>query len=104
MQLGIFAKTFVRPTLEAVLDAVVSHGLSCVQFNFACAGLPSLPETIETRVIEHIRSELVARKISVAAASGTFNMIHPDPHARQDGLRRLPLLAKACQQIGRAHV
>jgi len=100
MQLGIFAKTFVRPTLEAVLDAVVSHGLRCMQFNFACAGLPSLPETIEPSVAEHIRKELAARKITVAAASGTFNMIHPDPRARREGLRRLPVLAKACQQIG----
>jgi len=100
MQLGIFAKTFVRPTLEAVLDAVVSHGLRCVQFNFACAGLPSLPETIETSVTERVRKELAARSITVAAASGTFNMIHPDPHARREGLRRLPVLAQACKQIG----
>jgi len=46
MQLGIFAKTFVRPSLEATLDAVASHGLSCVQFNMACVGLPTLPEAI----------------------------------------------------------
>jgi hypothetical protein len=34
MQIGIFAKTFVRPTLAATLDAVVEHGIGCVQFNF----------------------------------------------------------------------
>ncbi len=41
MQIGIFAKTFVRPTLEATLDAVVAHDLHCLQFNMACAGLAS---------------------------------------------------------------
>ena len=47
MRLGIFAKTFARPTLEETLDAVAGHGLACVQFNMACAGLPTLPEEIE---------------------------------------------------------
>ena len=54
MQLGIFAKTFTRPTLEAVLDAVADHGLRCVQFNFACAGLPSMPDQIESALVEKI--------------------------------------------------
>ncbi len=43
MRLGIFAKTFVRPTLGETLDAVKAHGLDCVQFNMACAGLPPMP-------------------------------------------------------------
>ena len=46
MRLGIFAKTFSRPTVEGVFDAVREHGLNCVQFNMACAGLPSLPDHI----------------------------------------------------------
>ncbi len=33
MQIGILSKVFVRPTLEAVLDAVAAAGLECVQFN-----------------------------------------------------------------------
>ena len=37
MELGIFAKIFVRPSLEAVLDEVKTYGLNCVQFNMACA-------------------------------------------------------------------
>ena len=55
MRLGIFAKTFVRPTLEQTLDAVKTHGLDCVQFNMACAGLPTLPEQIEPTVCARIR-------------------------------------------------
>jgi sugar phosphate isomerase/epimerase len=99
MQLGIFARTFPRPTLEETFDAVVAHELHCVQFNMACVGLPSLPDHIENDVIARIRMEAASRKISIAAISGTYNMIHPDPRQRQAGLRRLRVLASACKRM-----
>src|SRR5437868_2450893 len=89
MQLGIFARTFTRPTLAEIFDAVVAHELHCVQFNMACIGLPSLPDHIEDAVSAHIRMEASSRKISIAAVSGTYNMIHPDPMQRKAGLQRL---------------
>ena len=100
MRLGIFAKTFARPTLEATLDAVRSHGLDCVQFNLACAGLPSLPVRIDAAICERIRREAALREITIAAVSGTFNMIHPDPLERRTGLERLRVLADACPRFG----
>jgi sugar phosphate isomerase/epimerase len=100
MRLGIFARTFVRSILEATLDAVKAHGLDCVQFNMACAGLPTLPERIEAEVCERIRRELAVREIEMAAVSGTFNMIHPDARQRREGLRRLGILAEACPALG----
>lgn len=98
MEIGIFAKTFVRSTLGEALDAVVSHGLRCVQFNLACAGMPSMPERIAGAGA--IRRELAARNISMAAVSGTFNMIHPDRSARREGMERLRTLAAACGEMG----
>ncbi len=100
MRLGIFAKTFARPTLEATLAAVRSHGLDCVQFNLACAGLPSLPVRIDAAICERIRREAALREITIAAVSGTFNMIHPDPLERRTGLERLRVLADACPRFG----
>jgi sugar phosphate isomerase/epimerase len=100
MQIGIFAKTFVRPTMIETLDAVVAHGIQCVQFNLACAGLPSMPDQIEPAMIASIRRELDARGLTMAAVSGTFNMIHPDPRQRSDGLRRLRTLVEACHALG----
>lgn len=99
MRLGIFAKTFVRPTLEATLDAVRDHGLECVQFNMACAGLPTLPDRIDPDLCERIRAALADRSITMAAVSGTFNMIHPDRELRQGNLRRLRVLAHACPRL-----
>ena len=100
MRIGIFAKTFVRPTLMETLDAVVGHGVRTVQFNLACAGVPSLPERIEPELAATIRLELAARNLDMAAVSGTFNMIHPDPEQRRAGLRRLRVLAAACRELG----
>lgn len=100
MQLGIFAKTFVRPTLGETLDAVVNHGFDCIQFNFSCVGLPTLPEQIDPAFAERIRRELEAHKITMAAVSGTFNLIHPDLQKRRDGLARLKVLIAASQQLG----
>jgi sugar phosphate isomerase/epimerase len=100
MEIGIFAKTFVRPTLEEVLEAISGHGLAWLQFNMACAGLPSLPEVIAPELCDQIRYELAVRGLRMAAISGSFNMIHPDPEKRRDGLRRLEILAAACARLG----
>lgn len=100
MQIGIFAKTFVRPTLEETLDAVKAHGLGCVQFNMVCAGLPSMPDCIKIEHCDTIRREMSLRNITMAAVSGTFNMIHPDIQRRRTGLQRLRELACACERLG----
>jgi sugar phosphate isomerase/epimerase len=100
MRLGIFAKTFSRPTVEGVFDAVKEHALDCVQFNMACAGLPTLPDNIAPSLANHIHEAAISRGMEIAAISGTYNMAHPAPEARQAGLRRLRTLASACHGMG----
>ena len=100
MQLGIFAKTFARPQLEEVFDAVKEHHFEYVQFNLACAGLPTLPDEIPASLTTRIREVARKRGIEIAAVSGTYNMIHPDHEVRQAGLRRLRTLASACHDLG----
>jgi sugar phosphate isomerase/epimerase len=104
VHLGIFAKTFARPALEDVLDAVVGHGFDCIQFNFACAGLPSMPERIDPVLADQICSAMAKRNLRMAAVSGTFNMIHPDRHERREGLRRLSVLVSSCRRLGTSTV
>jgi sugar phosphate isomerase/epimerase len=98
--IGIFAKTFPRPTPEENLDAVRSHGLGMVQYNLACAGLPSLPERIEPDLARQIAAAAASRRIAIAAVSGTFNMIDPIRERRDTGMRRLGQLAGACHLLG----
>jgi sugar phosphate isomerase/epimerase len=99
VQLGIFAKTFARPTVEEVFDAVAGHGLRCVQFNFACAGLPSLPDQVEAALLDRVRKAAAERRIALAAVSATFNMIHPDPKQRRAGRRQLDVIAGTCSRL-----
>jgi sugar phosphate isomerase/epimerase len=100
VKVGIFAKTFVRPSLAATLDAVRAHRLDSVQFNLACAGLPTLPDALDPAQVEHIHQALAARGIEMPAISGTFNMAHPDAAMRAQNLKRLRVLAGACRGLG----
>jgi len=98
--IGIFAKTFSRPTLEENLDAVRFHRLSVVQYNFACAGLPRLPDRIHPALAHQIAAAAASGRITIAAVSGTFNMIDPIRVSREAGMRRLGQLAGACPLLG----
>ena len=100
MEIGIFAKTFVRPTIGETLDAVAAHGLRTVQFNLSCVGLPTLPGAVDPALVASIRSAFDERGMTMAAISGTFNMINPDRRARAEGLRRLGVLASICHDLG----
>jgi sugar phosphate isomerase/epimerase len=59
-----------------------------------------MPEEIPAELAERIRVELDERNLTMAAVSGTFNMIHPDREKRREGLRRLGVLADACGRLG----
>jgi sugar phosphate isomerase/epimerase len=82
MRLAIFARTYARPTLEAVLDAVAADGFDAVQFNPALLGGPALE-------IERVAAAHRERGLEMVAVSGTYNMAHPDPARRAEGARRL---------------
>src|SRR4051812_21700697 len=104
ISLGIFAKTFSRPTLEQALDAVVSHGINSVQFNFSSAGLPTLPPSLDAAFVNSVGEALRSRGLTVAAVSGTFNMIDPDEERRWENMRRFAVLAEACQNLGTSKI
>jgi sugar phosphate isomerase/epimerase len=98
--IGIFAKTFVRPTVTEVFHAVAKHHLRCVHFNFACAGLPSLPDEIDPALTKRVRKAAAEHRLAIAGVSATFNMIHPDAARRKDGLHKLGVMAGACEHLG----
>ena len=100
MRLGIFAKTFARPSVEETFDAVRAHGLDATQFNLSVTGLASMPDRIPGELADRVHTAARARELDIAAVSGTFNMAHPDPQARATGLRRLDVLAAACGRLG----
>lgn len=100
MRVGVFAKTFAGSDPAAVLTAARAAGFASVQYNMACSGLPSMPD-----VLTDVQAAAVARAaadtgVAIAAVSGTYNMIHPDPGVRTVGLRRLKVLIGAAAGMG----
>lgn len=100
MKLGIFAKTFARDSIEANLDAVRDRGFRYTQYNFACASLPTLPDAISPNLCRRIHAGHVERGLSMAAISGTFNIIDPDRERLEANMCRFGALAKAASVLG----
>ena len=100
-QIGILlATTYTTGTLEQRLDEAKADGLACVQVSMSCAGLPDMPDEIPAGLPERFRRAAAARGLALASLQGTFNMCHPDPERRRDGLGRLAVLAAACAPMG----
>jgi sugar phosphate isomerase/epimerase len=99
-RLGIFAKTFPGATANTVLAAARDAGYGCVQFNLACCGLPSMPDALPPGTSAVIARASAHTGVAIAALSGTYNMIHPDPAVRAQGLRRLELLLAEARAMG----
>jgi sugar phosphate isomerase/epimerase len=105
MDIGIFAKTFPRPSLPETLDAVAEAGITVMQFNMALTGLgTSMPDEIPFVVAAGVREEAQRRGLTTAAVSGTYNTAHPDRAVRTAGLRRLGELLGAAATLGTSTV
>jgi sugar phosphate isomerase/epimerase len=104
VRIGIFAKTFARSSPEGVFAALASLKLCETQFNMSVAGLPPMPDDVAPVLADRVRKAAAERNIALVAVSGTFNMIHPDEDVRRDGLRRLGVIAGACERLGTSTV
>ncbi len=104
MRLGIFAKTFAGGDPATVLLAARDAGFAAVQYNMACSGLPAMPDLITPAQTRAIAGASTRTGVAIAAVSGTYNMIHPDPAIRANGLRRLSVLIDASAAMGAAMV
>ena len=100
IRIGVLLGTFRSGTLAERLDAVKASGLDCLQLSMDCAGLTMMPDAITPELAGQIRRAAAERGINIASVAGTFNMCHPDAEQRQTGLRRLRVLAAACQPMG----
>ena len=89
---GLLANEFPHPSLEANLDCLLPAGAPAVQFDLVCAVGETLPAAVDDATVARIRAAFDARGLTLAALSGTYNMIDPDETRRNvglDGLKRL---------------
>ena len=100
MRIGVFAKTFAARGALRALAAVRAAGFDAAQFNMACLGLPSMPDTIVPAALLEIAQARDKTGVAIPAISATYNMIHPDPGHRAVGLRRLATMIEAARQCG----
>jgi sugar phosphate isomerase/epimerase len=100
MEIGIFETVFPRPSLGGMLDAVAASGIRCLQFDLNSAGIKNQASNINPELCREARAQLLARKITMSAVSGTFNMAHPDPQHREQGLDYLRRIAAHCRDLG----
>jgi sugar phosphate isomerase/epimerase len=99
MQLGIFAKTFERPSVDETFKAIADHNIHAVQFNMSTVGLASLPDEVSNSEIQEIRQASQKYNIQLTALSGTFNMAHPDIKYRQEELKRFAVLIAIAKKL-----
>ncbi len=100
MRLGIFAKTFEGDSPLTVLQAAKAAGYASVQYNMACSGLPAMPDALTDADTAAVAGGSAVTGVAIAAVSGTYNMIHPDPARRVTGLRRLGVLVENAAAMG----
>jgi sugar phosphate isomerase/epimerase len=101
MKLGIFAKTFSRPTIEELFQSIAGYEMNSVQFNLSCAGLEPLPKNVPSELAQRIADSAEQAKVELSAISGTFNMAHPDPVDRSRNLIKFEGL---CEVAARLHI
>lgn len=100
MRLGIFAKTFAGSDPGTVLASSKAAGFACVQYNMACSGLAAMPDALSAQDVAAVAAASSAEGVAIAAVSGTYNMIHPDPSLRAKGLARLEILLRNARAMG----
>lgn len=100
MQLGIFAKTFPGDDPNTVLGSAAEAGFTAVHYNMACSGLSPLPGAIPSEISAAVSIAAVTNGIRLCGVSGTFNMIHPNPQVRRQGLVNLDVLARSASAMG----
>lgn len=100
MRLGIFAKTFAGNAPADVLRQARAAGFECAQFNMASAGLPALPDTVADDVAAGVAEASARVGVELVAVSATYNMIHPDPAARERGRHALGAIVGAMPRMG----
>ena len=95
-RLGIFARTFRRPTATEVAAEVAQAGYSLAHWNFAAIGLPTLANDLPDTAFADLHAAFDAVEIGTPSISATYNVIGPDIE------RRLTETTQAAHLIRRA--
>lgn len=99
-QIGLLSPEFPHASLDENLDAMAMLGAKASQFDLNCAVSTTFPASLDEAAIAAIKAAFASRDMTIAALSGTCNMIHPDPVERARGLADLKRLIAIAPKLG----
>jgi len=99
MYSGIFSKTFATHSVDENFALIARLGFQATQFNYASAGLPSLPSLISPQTLAEINAARVRHQVMIEAISATFNLTHPDPSTIDSGMQALRTIAASAAEL-----
>ena len=100
MKIGVFAKTFPGTAPDRVLASCQEAGFQSAQYNMACSGLGSLPESISVEDAKAVAGASAAAGVAIAAISATYNMTDPNPKRRMAGRKSFAAIASRAKLMG----
>jgi len=99
-EVGVFARTFTRPTAREVATAVADAGFSLAQFNFSSIGLPTLAADVSADDVAAVGLAFTDQDVSIWGLSATYNVIHPDRESRTRNTRDAMRLIRLSPLLG----
>lgn len=103
MPLYTAEKLFAR--MKELSFGVVQFAFSSIaETNFTPNGQIEIPEQIPYAAV--VAADRAANRygLPIEVVNGTFNMAHPDPAVREEGLRRFGILTKASAALGAKYI
>ena len=111
MKTGVCTTDFEKlplMTAENLFERIRAIGFACVQFAFSSVteadfvptGQLELPKTLSPALLKAVDKASERHGLPVEVINATFNMAHPDPEVREEGLRRLKIHAEAARSLG----
>ena len=98
--LGLLSPEFPLVSLDANLDAIAATGATGVQFDLVSAVGHTFPTELSAHTIGLITEGFSRRHLTLAALSGTYNMIDPDQQARLVGAEGLDRVIAWAPRLG----
>lgn len=109
MKTGICTTDFnkYKYDCDTLFEKIHQLGFECLQFafvsitesDFEANGQIEIPPYIAPSIIETIMRSSASYDLPIYVINGTFNMAHPDAAIREEGLRRLEILAAAAHEM-----
>jgi sugar phosphate isomerase/epimerase len=98
--LGLLSREFPSDSLNSNLEAIAVTGAKAVQFDLASALGDTFPTELSEATLQAINRGFSDRHLTLAALSGTYNMIDPDPRARAVGAEGLNRVIAWAPRLG----